>query len=250
MYDDPADEDRHLAAPRVRPGRDRPPPGRDGRTGRAGRTRRWPPERLGAYLRDFRALLDRHGYDTSTLRPLRPGLRAHCRINFDLRSRGRPRRLPRVHGGGRRPRRRATAASLSGEHGDGQSRGRCCLDKMFGPELVHGLPRVQGDLGPGGPLNPGKVVEPYRIDENLARHRLQPAEPEGALPLPRRRRLVRPRGAALRRRGQVPRHLEGTMCPSFMVTLRGEALDARPRPAAVRDARAARRSTAAGARRP
>ena len=36
--------------------------------------------------------------------------------------------------------------SLSGEHGDGQSRAQF-LPKMFGAELVERVPRVQDDLG-------------------------------------------------------------------------------------------------------
>ncbi len=58
----------------------------------------------------------------------------HCRINFDLRSAGGLQKyrhfieeaadLVVEHGG-----------SLSGEHGDGQSRA-WALEKMYGPELV------------------------------------------------------------------------------------------------------------------
>ena len=36
--------------------------------------------------------------------------------------------------------------SISGEHGDGQARGEL-LAKMYGPELIESVPRVQGDLG-------------------------------------------------------------------------------------------------------
>jgi len=36
--------------------------------------------------------------------------------------------------------------SLSGEHGDGQSRG-ALLPKMFGPELMNAFPPIQGGLG-------------------------------------------------------------------------------------------------------
>ena len=71
----------------------------------------------------------------------------HVRIDFDLKT---ARRYPNfapfmdeaadlvVNYGG----------SLSGEHGDGQARA-ALLPNMFGNELVRGLPRVQGDLGPG-----------------------------------------------------------------------------------------------------
>ena len=102
--------------------------------------------------------------------------------------------------------------SLSGEHGDGQARAEL-LPKMFGPELVAAFREFKAIWDPDGKMNPGKVVDPYRLDENL---RLgtgyKPAQPHTALPLPRGRRQPRPRGAALRRRRRVPRSSTAARC--------------------------------------
>ena len=106
-----------------------------------------------------------------------------------------------------------------------------------------GVPRVQGASGTRtGKMNPGKVVDPYPLDREPApRRRLQPA---GG----RRRTFsfptttaasAAPRCAASAS-ASAARTDGGTMCPSYMVDARGEALDARPRAPAVRDAATAR----------
>ena len=66
--------------------------------------------------------------------------------------------------------------SLSGEHGDGQSRG-ALLPKMFGPELMHGVPRVQGACGiRDNRMNPHKARRRVSADRKPpARRRLQAA---------------------------------------------------------------------------
>src|SRR5207248_11190080 len=56
--------------------------------------------------------------------------------------------------------------SLSGEHGDGQSRAEL-LPKLFGPELVQAFREFKSIWDPDWKMNPGKLVEPYRLDENL-----------------------------------------------------------------------------------
>ena len=56
--------------------------------------------------------------------------------------------------------------SLSGEHGDGQARAEL-LPKMFGPELIQAFNEFKAAWDPDWKMNPGKVVEPYRMDENL-----------------------------------------------------------------------------------
>ena len=56
--------------------------------------------------------------------------------------------------------------SFSGEHGDGQSRGEL-LPKMFGEGLIRAFGQFKAIFDPGNLMNPGKVVAPYRIDENL-----------------------------------------------------------------------------------
>ena len=56
--------------------------------------------------------------------------------------------------------------SLSGEHGDGQSRAEL-LPKMFGDELVGAFREFKAIWDPTGMMNPGKVVDPFAIDDNL-----------------------------------------------------------------------------------
>jgi FAD/FMN-containing dehydrogenase/Fe-S oxidoreductase len=127
-----------------------------------------PPDRLGDYLRDLWALYEEFGYASD----VGPSLYGHfgqgcvhTRIPFDLytaegvatyrRFMERAADLVVSYGG-----------SLSGEHGDGQSRGEL-LTKMFGEELVGVMGRVKELFDPGNLMNPGKVVHPYRLDENL-----------------------------------------------------------------------------------
>src|SRR5204863_8989604 len=56
--------------------------------------------------------------------------------------------------------------SLSGEHGDGQSRAEL-LPKMFGHELVQAFREFKAIWDPEGRMNPGKVVDPYSVTDNL-----------------------------------------------------------------------------------
>lgn len=123
-----------------------------------------PPEKLGAYLRDFGRLLDAHGYHGALYGHFGDGC-VHVRIDFDLRS---------EHGiAAYRTFAYAAAdlvvrygGSLSGEHGDGQSRAEL-LPKMFGRELVDAFREFKAIWDPDGLMNPGKVVDPYPMDSNL-----------------------------------------------------------------------------------
>ena len=56
--------------------------------------------------------------------------------------------------------------SLSGEHGDGQARG-AMLPKMFGPKIMQAFEEFKTIWDPDWKMNPGKLIRPYRIDENL-----------------------------------------------------------------------------------
>ncbi|MFH9393564.1 FAD-binding and (Fe-S)-binding domain-containing protein [Streptomyces sp. NPDC017556] len=123
-----------------------------------------PPDRLGAYLRDFRALLAEHGLRGAPYGHFGEGC-VHVRIDFDLmtdagvaRFRGfseETASLVVAHGG-----------SLSGEHGDGQARAEL-LPKMYGDELVALFHRYKDLWDPDGGLNPGILARPARLDENL-----------------------------------------------------------------------------------
>ncbi|MFJ6913452.1 FAD-binding and (Fe-S)-binding domain-containing protein [Streptomyces sp. NPDC101133] len=126
------------------------------------------PDRLGDYLRRLRALFEEFGYLSDT----GPSLYGHfgqgcvhTRIPFDLytadgvatyrRFMERAADLVVEFGG-----------SLSGEHGDGQSRGEL-LSRMFGDRLVEAFGRLKAVFDPLDRMNPGKIVAPYGLDENL-----------------------------------------------------------------------------------
>jgi FAD/FMN-containing dehydrogenase/Fe-S oxidoreductase len=127
-----------------------------------------PPDRLGDYLRDLRSLFEEFGYASET----GPSLYGHfgqgcvhTRIPFNLYAASGVRDY-------RRFMERAAdlvvsyGGSLSGEHGDGQSRGEL-LGKMFGPELVEAFGQVKSLFDPSNRMNPGKVVRPAALDEHL-----------------------------------------------------------------------------------
>ena len=122
------------------------------------------PEKLGSYLRDLRKMFAAYGYKGSLYGHFGHGC-VHTRINFDLQSKAGIAKFRKfmeeaadlvVSYGG----------SISGEHGDGQSRGEL-LPKMFGPELVQAFREFKAAWDPAWKMNPGKLIEPYKLDENL-----------------------------------------------------------------------------------
>src|SRR5205085_6216537 len=56
--------------------------------------------------------------------------------------------------------------SLSGEHGDGQSRAEL-LSKMFGDRIVAGFERFKAIWDQDDKMNPGKVVRPASPTDHL-----------------------------------------------------------------------------------
>ncbi|HEY4661983.1 MAG TPA: FAD-linked oxidase C-terminal domain-containing protein, partial [Terriglobales bacterium] len=113
--------------------------------------------------------------------------------------------------------------SLSGEHGDGQSRAEL-LPKMFGNEIVQAFREYKTIWDPDWKMNPGKVVDPYRLDENL---RLgadyHPWEPKTHFKFPNdngqfSHAALRCVGVGNCRRESSDVLDNQTMCPSYMVT--------------------------------
>jgi hypothetical protein len=60
----------------------------------------------------------------------------------------------------------AHGGSISGEHGDGQSKAEL-IGKMYGPGLLQAFREFKAIWDPQGRMNPGKVVDPYPISSNL-----------------------------------------------------------------------------------
>lgn len=123
-----------------------------------------PPARLGAYLRDFEALLAQHHLTGVPYGHFGDGC-VHVRIDFPLRSPSGPpefrafltdaARLVASHGG-----------SLSGEHGDGRARSEL-LGHMYSPAALAAFEAFKGACDPDDLLNPGVLVRPSPVDADL-----------------------------------------------------------------------------------
>jgi Fe-S oxidoreductase/FAD/FMN-containing dehydrogenase len=123
-----------------------------------------PPEKLGEYLRKLRDLFDKYGYGCDLYGHFGQGC-VHTRIDFDLETAPGIEKFTRfldeaahlvVSLGG----------SISGEHGDGQSKAML-LPIMFGETLMGAFRDFKRTWDPDGLMNPGKVIDAYRPDENL-----------------------------------------------------------------------------------
>jgi FAD/FMN-containing dehydrogenase/Fe-S oxidoreductase len=123
-----------------------------------------PPEKLGDYIRDLRKLYDKYGLRGAMYGHFGQGC-IHSRISFDLRTAegietfrkfmNEAGDLVVAYGG-----------SLSGEHGDGQARAEL-LGKQYGEELLDAMREFKRIWDPDWKMNPGKVIDPYRMDEHL-----------------------------------------------------------------------------------
>jgi FAD/FMN-containing dehydrogenase/Fe-S oxidoreductase len=178
------------------------------------------PEKLGAYLRDLRALLDEFHYESAFYGHFGHGC-VHMRVSFDLQSENGIRKYSEFieraadlvisYGG-----------SLSGEHGDGQSRASL-LPKMFGPELMKAFGEFKSAWDPTNGMNPHKVVDPHLPTEDL---RLgvdyKPLEPATHFKFPEDDGSFAKAAQRCIGVGACRKNDGGSMCPSYMVTLEEE----------------------------
>ena len=178
-----------------------------------------PPERLGEYLRKLRKLLRRVRLRRRALRPLRPRLRAHP---HRLRP-ARPRRASRstarfideavdlvvAHGG-----------SISGEHGDGQSKAEF-LPRMFGEDLVRAFGEFKAIWDPDWKMNPGKVVRRRTASTRTCASALhyRPPAPQTHFQYQDDDFSFAKATARCVGIGECRKTSGGTMCPSYMVTM-------------------------------
>ena len=178
------------------------------------------PEKVGAYLRDLCKLYEKYEYRSALYGHFGQGC-IHCRLNFDLMSEPGIRKwrsfmeeatdLVTSYGG-----------SISGEHGDGQSKAEF-LYKMFGSELIEGFREFKTIWDPDWKMNPGKIVDPYHIDENLRLGaNYHPWDPPTHFKFPDdhgsfAHAALRCVGVGKCRR-ENGEGAQDTMCPSYMVT--------------------------------
>jgi len=178
------------------------------------------PEKLGGYLRDIRKLMNEYHYRGAFYGHFGHGC-VHMRVSFDLESENGIRKYAEFidraadlvvgYGG-----------SLSGEHGDGQSRA-ALLPKMFGSDLMKAFGEFKTAWDPENKLNPHKVVGAYLPTENL---RLgadyKPLEPETHFKFPDDGGSFAKAALRCIGLGACRKSDGGTMCPSYMVTLEEE----------------------------
>ena len=178
-----------------------------------------PPAALGSYLRQLAVLMTSYGYRSPMYGHFGQGC-VHMRINFDLHSADGLAKyrafideaadIVLAHGG-----------SLSGEHGDGQSRA-ALLPKMFGPRIMEAFRKFKTLWDPDNRMNPGKLVDPvavYSPIENIrAGEGYKSATPATWFSFPQDGGSF---GEATLRCvgvGACRKEHAGTMCPSYMVT--------------------------------
>ena len=132
-----------------------------------------PPAQVGAWLRGFTALMGEYGYQSAIYGHFGQGC-VHLRPSFDFHTAEgvskfrefieRAADLVLSFGG-----------SLSGEHGDGQSRA-ALLPKMFGPELVEAFREFKALWDPENRMNPGKLSDAVRVYDPIENLRHLPPE--------------------------------------------------------------------------
>jgi FAD/FMN-containing dehydrogenase/Fe-S oxidoreductase len=174
------------------------------------------PEHLGAYLREFQQKMQEYGYDAVVYGHFGQAC-VHCSIDFDLFTKEGIEKYRRfvyemahvvVKYGG----------SISGEHGDGQSRGEL-LPIMYGDELVAAFWEFKTAFDPENKMNPGKVVRARRLDDDLRWGvNYQPWEPKTKFTFRNDKNSFAYAANRCVGAGVCRKHDKGTMCPSYMVS--------------------------------
>ena len=172
------------------------------------------PERLGEYVRRFDQIVRNYGTEAGYyghasvgcvhIRPL-ISLKSPDGVNTMVSIASEIGDLVKEFGG-----------SLSGEHGDGIVRG-VWTEKMFGPTIYQAFREVKGAFDPQGIINPGKIIDCPSMTENL-----RYGSSYRAISPP----VLMDFSSDYGYDGTVEmcngmgacRKMNGTMCPSYMVT--------------------------------
>ncbi|GAB4548078.1 MAG: FAD-binding and (Fe-S)-binding domain-containing protein [Phycisphaerales bacterium] len=181
-----------------------------------------PVERLGEFVTELRAVLEREGTRGAFYAHASVGV-LHVRPLLSLRSEEDKRAMERIA---------IEAAALakrlggvmSGEHGDGRARGPF-LEAHYGPELMSAFREVKSLFDPKGLFNPGNIVDPGDVPSIHERTRIRPGVDDVRVPAVGTHFSYETEdgfdhavelcnGAGVCRKTQG-----GTMCPSYMATL-------------------------------
>ena len=168
------------------------------------------PERMQAYMHDFRAMMARlnldcvfYGHISTGELHLRPVLNLRLQKDKELfrQVATETARLVKKHHG-----------SLSGEHGDGRLRGEF-IPLMYGKQVYELFRQLKRTWDPQGLLNIGKIVDTPPMDSSLR------YDPEQPLNHPEReallRQLDRCNGSGDCRKSNL---IGGTLCPAYKVS--------------------------------
>ena len=131
-----------------------------------------PPENLGAYLRDFTALMEEFDIDGLLYGHFGDGC-VHVRLAMPLET---PEGVAHSHAFLQSAARICAAhgGSVSGEHGDGRARGEL-LRFMYSPAMLDLFARVKHIFDPDNLLNPGVLAAPMDEAEAASRARARNA---------------------------------------------------------------------------
>ena len=176
-----------------------------------------PPERLGAYLRDFEALKLAHGVQGLSYGHVGDGC-IHTRLDLPIAEA--PDALPALPRGLGRPRRRGTAARCRASTATGARAASCCRGctrrRRFGRS-----PSSRRSSTPTGILNPGVIVDPASLTADLRLPLARPIAASG-LRAPARTPVTSPApctdasGVGKCRADNTG--AGGFMCPSYLAT--------------------------------
>jgi len=174
-----------------------------------------PPALLAPYIRRFREVLAAEGVRAAFYAHASVGV-IHVRPLINLKDRGDIEKMKRIASsigdlviefGG----------TMSGEHGDGLVRS-WFIERFFGPDVYEAFVQVKRAFDPPGLMNPGKIVDAPPIDASL---RYGPAY--RTLPVTTHFDWATDGGFAQSVElcsglGACRKTIDGTMCPSYMVT--------------------------------
>lgn len=170
------------------------------------------PERMAAYMKDFRAMMAELGLSCVYYGHISTG-ELHLRPVLDIKQ-PRDRKLFREVAERTAQLVRKHRGSLSGEHGDGRLRGEF-IPLMYGGEVYDLFCQIKDAFDPDGVLNVGKIVRTPPMDEFL-RYDLTAQRSDGESGLTALlRRIERCNGSGDCRKSNL---IGGTMCPTFKVS--------------------------------
>lgn len=175
------------------------------------------PEKLPAYMRDFNALLEKHGLSCVYYAHIATG-ELHLRPVLNLKEPSQVElfytiALETAHLV------KKYRGSLSGEHGDGRLRGQF-IPLMLGEKVYGLLKQVKETWDPDGIFNPGKITDTPAMNHHLRFDSAQThREPDTIFDFSDTRGIIRAteqcNGSGDCRKTEV---IGGTMCPSYMAT--------------------------------